>query len=72
MPFVVFPVNGTQRRDSSKFCSTFWVTDSERVIDDHHTQPISMAMEKWKVKKVVDGILERQDMAVSRHERLMP
>ena len=36
----------------------FWVTDSERVIDDHPTQPNSMAMEKWKVRKVVDGILE--------------
>ena len=29
----------------------FWVTDSERVIDDHTTQPNSMTMEKWKTRK---------------------
>ena len=29
----------------------FWVTDSERVIDFHSTQPNSMTMEKWKERK---------------------
>ena len=29
----------------------FWVTDSERVIDDHPTQPNSKTMEKWKERK---------------------
>ena len=28
-----------------------WVTDSERVIDDHPTRPNSMTMEKWKERK---------------------
>ena len=31
----------------------FWVTDSERVIDDRPTQPYSMTMEKWKERKEV-------------------
>ena len=29
----------------------FWITDSERVIDDHPTQPNSMTLEKWKERK---------------------
>ena len=29
----------------------FWVTDSERVIDDHPTRPNSMTLEKWKERK---------------------
>ena len=40
-----------RRRDSSKFYGMFWVTDSERVTDDHPTQQDSMTMEKWKEKK---------------------
>ena len=40
-----------RRRDSSKLCGMFWVTDSERVIDDHLTQPNSMTMGKWKERK---------------------
>ena len=40
-----------QRRGSSKFCSKFWVTDSDRVIDDHPTQPNSVTMEKWRDMK---------------------
>ena len=47
----LIPLNGKQRRDSSKFCSMFWVTDSERMIDDHPTQPISMTAETWTERK---------------------
>ena len=28
-----------------------WVTDSERVIDDHPNRPSSMTLEKWKEMK---------------------
>ena len=51
VPPASIPINGTQRRESSKFCSMFWVTNSEGVIDDHPTQPISMTAETWKEKK---------------------
>ena len=47
----VNPIQRTQRRASSKFCGMFWVTDSERVIDDHPTQPITMTAETWKDRK---------------------
>ena len=29
----------------------FWVTDSERVIDDHPNRPSTMKLEKWKEMK---------------------
>ena len=29
----------------------FWVTDSERVIDDHPTRPNTVTLEKWKERK---------------------
>ena len=41
----VNPIQGTQRRDM------FWVTYSERVIDDHPIQPITMTAETWKARK---------------------
>ena len=38
----------------------FWVTDTERVIDDQHTQPYSMTVEKWKEwEKVMESLNER-------------
>ena len=55
------PFNRTQRRDSSKICSMFWVTDSERVIDDHPTQPISMKVEMWREGKI------RWNIRMARH-----
>ena len=45
------PLSGKQRRDSSKFRSMFWLTDSERMIDDHLSQPITVTAETWKEKK---------------------
>ena len=35
----------------AQVCSMFWVKDSERMIDDHPTQPIPMNAETWKEKK---------------------
>ena len=37
--------------DSSILWSMIWVTDSERMIDDHPTQPITMTAETWKERK---------------------
>ena len=47
-----------RRRHGSKFCRMFWVTDSERVIDDHPTRPNPMTMEKIEGKERSDGISE--------------
>ena len=41
----------------------FWVTDSERVIDDHPTRPGTMTLEKWK---------ERQDQMEYSIDRTWP
>ena len=38
----------------------FWVTDTERVADDQHTQPYSVTMETWK---------ERQEVMESLNDR---
>ena len=35
----------------------FWVTYSERVVDDQPTQPYSKTMEKWKERKDLMGFL---------------
>ena len=51
VPPALIPFNGTQRRDSSKFCGIFWVTDLEIVIDDHPTQPMTLTAETWKERK---------------------
>ena len=47
----LFPFNGKQRRDSSKFCCTFWVADSERVIDDRSNEPVLMTAGSWMDQK---------------------
>ena len=50
-PPALFPFNGTQRRDSSKFCNMFWVMDSDMVIDDHPNEPVLMTAGTWKDRK---------------------
>ena len=50
-PPVIIPLNGKHIRDSSKFCGMFWVTDSERMVDDHPTQMILLKSETWKERK---------------------
>ena len=51
VPPAPFPVNGKQRRDSSKFKSMFWVMDSEMVIDDRPHEPVLMTAGTWKDRK---------------------
>ena len=51
VPPAPFQVNGKQRRDSSKFCGMFRVTDSEMVIDDRPNEQVLMTAEKWKDRK---------------------
>ena len=51
VPPASYTVTGTQRRDSSTFCSMFWVTDSERVIGDHPIRSISL----WQWKSGREG-----------------
>ena len=52
------PLNGKKRRDSSKFCRMFRVTDSERMINDHPTQHSRNMERKWER---FDGIFEWQE-----------
>ena len=51
VPPAPFPVHGTQRRDSSKLCSMFWVMESEIVIDGRSNEPVLMTAGTWKDRK---------------------
>ena len=51
VPPAFFPNNGTQRRDSSKFCSMFWIMDSEMVTDDRSNELVLMTAGTWKDRK---------------------
>ena len=57
---------------AQSFCSMFWVTDSERMIDDHPAEPITMTAETWKERKDSMECCEWQDMALSRYRTTLP